>query len=60
MNVPQSQDKKSDFETALKWQVRYNPRKKNLYYFLTEIYKVKNNTSPDIMRDIFDFQENEN
>ena len=33
---------------------------KNLHYLLTEIYKVENNVYPDIMRDIFHFQENEN
>ena len=30
---------------------------RKLYYLVTEIYKVKNNISPEIMRD---FQENEN
>ena len=33
---------------------------KNLYNLVTEIYKVRNNISPDIMRDISLFQENEN
>ena len=60
MNVPQSQDKKSDFETLLWNEKSVTIHVKNLHYFLTEIYEVKNNTSPDIMRDIFDFQENEN
>ena len=34
--------------------------RENLDYFVTEVYKVKNNISPDILRDIFHFQENEN
>ena len=33
---------------------------RNLHYLVTEVYKVKNNISPEIMRDIFHFQENEN
>ena len=33
---------------------------KNLHYFVSEIYKVKNNISPDVMNDIFHFQKNAN
>ena len=33
---------------------------KNLQYFATEIYKVKNGLSPKIMKEAFIFQENEN
>ena len=33
---------------------------RNLHYLVTEVCKVKNNISPEIMRDIFLFQENEN
>ena len=33
---------------------------KNLYNLVTEIYKVRNSISPDVMRDISLFQENEN
>ena len=33
---------------------------KNLHYFITEIYKVKNNISPDVMNGIFHFQKNAN
>ena len=32
---------------------------RNLHYLVTEVYKVKNNISPEIMREIFNFQENE-
>ena len=33
---------------------------KNLQYLATEIYKVKHSLSPEIMKEIFIFQENEN
>ena len=33
---------------------------KNLQYLATEIYKVKNSLSPEIMKEVFIFQENEN
>ena len=33
---------------------------KNLQYLATEVYKVKNCLSPEIMKDVFIFQENEN
>ena len=33
---------------------------KNLQYLATEIYKVKNCLSPEIMKEVFIFQENEN
>ena len=33
---------------------------KNLQYLTTEIYKVKNGLSPEIMKEVFIFQENEN
>ena len=33
---------------------------RKLHDLVTEIYKVKNNISPEVMRDIFLFQENEN
>ena len=54
------QDKKSDFETLLKNSKFVTIHVRNLHYLVTEIYKVKNNTSPEIMRDIVHFQENEN
>ena len=52
------QDRNSDFETLLKNNKSVTIHVKNLHYLMTEIYKV--NISPDIMRDIFYFQENEN
>ena len=54
------QDKKSDFETLLKNDKSVTIRVRNLYYLVTEIYKVKNNISPEIMKEICFFQENEN
>ena len=33
---------------------------RNLHYLVTEVCKVKNNISPEIMTDIFHFQEYEN
>ena len=54
------QDKKSDFETLLKNDKSVTIHVRNLHYLVTEIYKDKNNISPEIMRDIFHFQENEN
>ena len=54
------QDKKSDFETVLKNDKSVNLHVRNLHYLVTEVCKVKNNISPEIMRDIFHFQENEN
>ena len=33
---------------------------KNLQYLATEIYKVKNCLYPEIMKDVFIFQENQN
>ena len=54
------QDKKSDFETFLKNDKSVTIHVRNLHYRVTEIYKAKNNTSPEIMRDIFHFHEIEN
>ena len=50
------QDKKSDFENDKSVTIHV----RNLHYLVTEVYKVKNNISPEIMREIFHFQENEN
>ena len=47
------QDKKSDFETLLENDKSVTIHERNLHYLVTEIYKVKNNISPEIMRDIF-------
>ena len=54
------QDKKSDFETSFKKDKSVTINVKNLHYLVTEIYKDKNNISPEIMRDILHFQENDN
>ena len=54
------QDQKSDFKTLLKIGKSVTIHARNLHYPVTEIYEVKNNISPEIMRDIFHFQENEN
>ena len=54
------QDKKSDFETLLKNDKSVTIHVRILHYLVTEVSKVKNNISPEIMREIFHFQENEN
>ena len=54
------QSKKLDFAILPKNDRSGTIYRKNLHYFVTEINKVKNNISPDIMRHIFHFQENEN
>ena len=54
------QDKKSDFEILLKNDKSVTIHVRNLHYLVTEVYEVKNNNSPEIMREIFHFQENEN
>ena len=54
------QDKKSDFETLLKNDKSVTIHVRNLHYLVTEVYKVKNNISLEIMKEIFHFQENEN
>ena len=54
------QDKNSDIETLLKNHKSVTIHLRNLHYLVTEIYKVKNNISAEIMRDVFHFQENEN
>ena len=54
------QDKKSDFETLLKNGISVTIHMRDLHYLVTEVYKVKNNISPETMREIFHFQENDN
>ena len=53
-------DKKSDLETLLKNDKSVTIHVRNLHYLVNEVDKVKNNVSPDIIRDIFHFKENEN
>ena len=53
------QDKKSSFETLLKRDKSTSIHVKNLQHLATELFKVKNDLSPEIMKEIFAFQENE-
>ena len=52
------QDKKSSFETLLKRDKSVSIHIKNLEYLATEIFKVKNDLCPEIMKEIFIFHEN--
>ena len=52
------QDKKSSFETLLKRDKSVSIHMKNLQYLATEIFKVKNDLCPEIMKEIFIFHEN--
>ena len=49
------QDKISDLETLLKNDESVTIHVGNLHYLVSEIYKVKNNIFPEIMREIFHF-----
>ena len=49
------QDKISDFETLLKNDESVTIHVGNLHYLVSEIYKVKNNIFPEIVREIFHF-----
>ena len=52
------QDKKSSFETLLKRDKSVSIHIKNMQYLTTEIFKVKNDLCPEIMKEIFIFHEN--
>ena len=52
------QDKKSSFEALLKHGKSVSLHVKNLQYLETEIFKVKNDLCPEIMKEIFIFHEN--
>ena len=52
------QDKKSSFETLLKRDKSVSIHIKNSQYLATEIFKVKNDLCPEIMKEIFIFHEN--
>ena len=54
------QDKKSNLQVLLQKDNSVSIHMKNLQYLATEIYKVKSSLSPEIMKEIFIFQENEN
>ena len=52
-------DKISSFKTLLKRNKYMSIHMKNLQYLATELFKVKNGLSPEIMNEIFVFQESE-
>ena len=54
------QDKESNLQDLLQKNNSVSIRMKNLQYLATEIYKVKNTLSPEIMKEVFIFQENGN
>ena len=51
------QDKKSSFKTLLKRDKSVSSHIKNFQYLATEIFKVKNDLCPEIMKEIFVFHE---
>ena len=53
------QDKKSSFETLLKCDKSTSIHTKKVQYLVTKLFKVKNDLSPEITKEIFVFQENE-
>ena len=52
------QDQKSSFKTLLKPDKSTSIYVKNLQHLATELFKVKHDLSPEIMKEIFVFQEN--
>ena len=50
--------KKCSFETLLKRDKSTLIQVKNLRHLTTDLFKVKNNLSPEIMKEFFVFQEN--
>ena len=52
-------DKISSFKTLLKRDKSTSIHMKNLQYLATELFKVKNGLSPEIMKEIFVFQESD-
>ena len=53
------QNKNASFGTLLKRDKSTSIHMKNLHYLATELFKVKNSLSPEIIKEIFVFQENE-
>ena len=53
------QDKKSSFKTLFKRDKSTSIHLKNHQYIATELFKVKNNLSPEIVKKIFVFEEKE-
>ena len=54
------QDGKSSFETLLKRDKSTSILVKNLKHLATDLFKVKNGLSPEIVKEIFAFQETYN
>ena len=54
------QEKKSNLKYLLQKRKSVSIHMKNLQYLATEIFKVKNSLSSEIMKEVFIFQENEN
>ena len=52
------QDKKSNLQDLLQKDKSVSIHIKNLQRLATEIYKVKNGLSPEIMKEVFIFHEN--
>ena len=52
-------DKISSFKTLLKRDKSTSIHMKNLQYLATELFKVKNDLSPEIVKEIFVFQKSE-
>ena len=54
------QEKKSNLQYLLQKRKSVSIHMKNLQYLATEIFKVNNSLSSEIMKEVFIFQENEN
>ena len=54
------QDQKLNLQDLLQKDKFVSIHVKNVQYLVTEIYKVKNGLSTEIMKEVFIFQENEN
>ena len=50
-------DNKSSFKQLLEKDHSMTVHQKNLQVLVTEIFKVKNNLAPDIMKDVFELKE---
>ena len=50
-------DNKSSFKQLLEKDHSVTVHQKNLQVLVTEIFKVKNNLAPDIMKDVFELKE---
>ena len=52
-----NKDDKYSFKQLLEKDHSVRVHKKNLQVLVTEIFKVKNNLAPDIMKDVFELKE---